>query len=361
MPTLLRGLFLFGVRVFGDTLLLIRYSSTLFYSLYIMENQHKKIANLQLHISENCSDLEKEILTAYWEIENNEFVNSVKYIRETFNINQSNLLNLYQYAKISLYLHCEQCNSYEKNSARSQSAFKDHLRKVKRKRHYDFKCDHCIETLKQEELLEEKAKHEALITRLKQAILNKNWNNLNNFEKSVLKNCLQMSFYKLKRHYGKILGKGKFINLINALDQIEQQNLIVLERDYRNYILNFQYLEVLKQSLDDIIITKNLNESSLQQNKETNELKFKLLINSEKHHPDSPLYAGTIVFKERIVIEPNIEYTFGQWERANDQLYLTMIPTSEIEKAPEVKSLFKQPRHIKNHIEDYFKHIKNDF
>ena len=47
---------------------------------------------------------------------------------------------------------------------------------------------------------------------------------------------------------------------------------------------------------------------------ETNELKFKLTINENQYHPDSPLHAGTVTFKERIVIEPGVEYIFGLWK-----------------------------------------------
>ena len=38
-----------------------------------MENQNTKIANLKVLISENCSEIEKEIINYYWEFK--EYVN----------------------------------------------------------------------------------------------------------------------------------------------------------------------------------------------------------------------------------------------------------------------------------------------
>lgn len=36
-----------------------------------MENQNTKIANLKVLISENCSEIEKEVIDYYWEFKEN--------------------------------------------------------------------------------------------------------------------------------------------------------------------------------------------------------------------------------------------------------------------------------------------------
>ena len=316
-----------------------------------MENQNKKIANLQLSFSENISNLDKEILTLYWEIDDLEFINSAKSIRKKFDITQSELSKKYRQAEMSLYIFCEHCNSYEKNTATSQSNFKEEIRKTKY--YKSFKCNNCFEeeeiTRRQEAEQKQKEFYEKLVLAVEQ----KNWNNLNNFEKGVLKKNLEVGFENLKKHYGKILGKDRFITLIRAIEKIEKQNLAVVDRDYRNYISNVRHLESLHQISDEIIISKEDSESTVTHNTETGELKFKLTIDNSRFHPDSPLYSGVITFKKRIILEPNTEYVFAQWERSNNNLYLTMIPKSEFEKLPEQKSISRFPKHIKKGIQ-YF-------
>ena len=49
-----------------------------------MENKNDKIANIQLQISENCT--EKEIINAYWKLEELKFVNMPKNIKEAYDI-----------------------------------------------------------------------------------------------------------------------------------------------------------------------------------------------------------------------------------------------------------------------------------
>jgi hypothetical protein len=69
------------------------------------------------------------------------------------------------------------------------------------------------------------------------------------------------------------------------------------------------------------------------------------------------MYAGTVTFKERIVIEPNVEYAFGQWQRAKKNLYLTMIPIDKLEKMPTQKKISKLPISIKQGVTDFLTNI----
>lgn len=183
----------------------------------------------------------------------------------------------------------------------------------------------------------------------------KKWNNLTNFEIGVLKNSLEMDFHTLKIHYGGKLGKSHYIKFIKALETIEQQGLLFLERDSCNgWIQNHQYLEKLLKIKNTIVITEEKSSSKNNFNSVTNELKLKLTINKEKYHPDSPLYSGIVTFKEKIILNPNIEYIFAQWERANNNLYFTLVPISQLEKLPTQKHIAKLPITLKKGIEDFF-------
>ena len=55
-------------------------------------------------------------------------------------------------------------------------------------------------------------------------------------------------------------------------------------------------------------------------------------------------------FKERIVIEPGVEYIFGQWQRAKRNLYLTMIPIANLEKTPTQRRVSKLPISVKKGV-----------
>jgi hypothetical protein len=103
--------------------------------------------------------------------------------------------------------------------------------------------------------------------------------------------------------------------------------------------------------------TENQPDNSVTINSETNELKFKLTINEFQNHPDSPKFAGIVTFKQKITIEPDVEYVFGQWQRANDQLYLTLTPKENMDKLPTQKRISKQPIPIRQSITKFLNNI----
>lgn len=324
-----------------------------------MKNQNEQIANIQLHISEDCTKTEKQIIDSYWKLLDNEFVNSPRWIKSEFHIDQTGLtLIISTHSTLTLYLLCENCTSYELHNATSQSSFKQ-IKNLHRSRYSDnFECRHCIEEQRKQHNLEEQRKNEELNQKLNNAIENKNWKNLSTFEKKLLKNCLEMNFNVLKKHYGSILGKTHYKNFIIALENIENQNLLALERNLRNnYITNYKYLNKLKEYKQEIIFIEKKTESTVEFNNESNQIRFKLTINEFQNHPDSPLYAGTVTFKEKIVIEPNVEYTFGQWKRANDHLYLTLMPTENLKRLPQQKRISKLPISTQKDVTEFLNNI----
>ncbi|CAM1361348.1 conserved protein of unknown function [Tenacibaculum soleae] len=324
-----------------------------------MKNQNKQIANPQLHLSENCSNLEKEIIKLYWTLQEDEFTNTPKLIKKKYDISQTELTQIAsKHASLSFYLFCEQCNSYEKHEAKSQSAFKTTLSEYRSRYNNPFKCDYCKELQRKQRELARRKERETLINKLEKAVTNKNWEQLSNFEKRVLKNSLELDFDDLKKHYFNLLGKAQYIKFIRALENIEQHDLLVLQRDsWRGWIENSQYIQSLYDVKDLIIIKKTTEQSEQQLNTTSNELKLKLTINKERYHPDSPLYAGCITFKEQIIIEPNVEYVFAQWERANDNLYFTLIPTTEFEKLPVQKPISNLPISLQKGITDFLNNL----
>ncbi|MFK5958467.1 MAG: hypothetical protein QM495_06280 [Lutibacter sp.] len=322
-----------------------------------MENQ--KIANVQLQLSENCSEENLQLISTYWKLnEDFRFETKPRLIKTSFNLDQTELNKLIsQNSTLSFFIHCQKCNSYEKQDSKSQTNFLTKTSSL----HSDYstyECLHC-ENLKREQIqLEQEKKRRELRLDFDKAIDNKNWKNLSNFEKILLGHSLEMDFNQLKKFYGSKLGQSQFITFIKALENIEKQNLLFLKRNsWDNYITNYEYLEKLLQHKDEIYFIKENSESSVVIDKETNEIKFKLTINEYKKTPDSPLYSGLVTFNERIVIEPGVEYTFAQWERAYNNLYLTLIPTSNLYTPPTQKPLSRLPISMREGIQRFFNNL----
>lgn len=320
-----------------------------------MEIKNEHITNIQLQISENCPQKEKHILQIYWKLQDLKFVNTPKQIIDKFELTQPILNKLNSaYSTLSFFVYCKNCNSYENNQVKSKTKFIQFTKKAE-----SSKCDYCRQQAKEILNLENELIRNVLIQKLENAIDNQNWKNLSNFEKGVLINSLKMDFRELSKHYGNILGQTQFIIFVRALERIEQQDLLVLHRDSRtNYITNFQYFNTLSDYIDAISFEEEIQESSFESNHETDELKFKLFIDKKQFHPDSPLYAGTITFKERVVIEPGVEYIFGAWQRAKDNLYLTMTPLHNLEKLPVQKRIHEKPISLQKGITDFLNNLR---
>lgn len=328
-----------------------------------MEDQSTKIANLKVFISENCSQTEKEIINYYWEFKENEILHYPKQVASTFGIGLTELKKIIgAHSELSFDFLCEHCNRYEMQTINSITRYIEII-KVKRQRnsHSGFKCAHCKQLEEKKLIQEKKEAQKKLKQKFEQAIETKNWNNLTNFEREVLFSSLGMNFSELGKKYWDQLGKESYIRLIRALEKIANENLILLFRNGpHNYIYAYEHLSYLTEFKGEIKPPKKIRPSHVQNDVDTNELKFKLTINENQHHPDSPLHAGTVTFKERIVIEPGVEYIFGLWNRANENLYLTMTPLENLEKTPQTKRISSQPKSIRQVMIDYLNSLGAD-
>lgn len=166
------------------------------------------------------------------------------------------------------------------------------------------------------------------------------------------------NFNQLKYHYGRLLGQGNFYKFISCLDATESQNLIHLKREsYNGYIKSYHIENRLREYKEEIVFADEVPESSVEIDTETNEIKFKLTINENQQHPDHPMHAGKVIFKERIVIESGVEYIFEQWQKAKKNLYLTMMPIDNLKKMPTQKRISKLPVPIRKGITELLNNI----
>ncbi len=321
-----------------------------------MNTKFDKIANIKLIISEKCPKEHIEILETYWALYNSEFINTAKQVKQQFNIDQSELTSLNRnFAEFSFYIFCKECYSYENHTVVSQSAFKIIVNKYTSTNQKNC-CHNCEAIQKQQKEKEQQEAYKNLLHTLNDAIKNKNWLTLSKFDKEVLLKCLEVNFDELKQYYGKILGQFNFIKFIRALERLESVNLLVLYRNtnYNNYIYQYKYLDALKKLKNEISIK---HENSPNYNNTNDVIKLKLTVNEFQNHPDSPKYAGIVKFPEKIVIQPNVDYIFGHWQRANNNLYLTLAPLENLEKLPQQKLLSRAPLDLQKGITEFINNL----
>jgi hypothetical protein len=329
-----------------------------------MENTPKKIANLQVKIVKNCSEKEKEIIEGYWKFEGTDFANTPKQLRDKYEISQPELNRIIKNSKLSYFKYCNSCDSYENLEATSIANFFETTRiNVKRIKIKAFKCTYCESIEFEKKQLEEQKANKKFEQKFEQAIELKKWNNLNRLEREILCNCLEMKFSQLGKKYGALHGKEFYIKMIKALEKIAEENLINLVRDPRrnNYISDYHYLPRLADFKDEIKPPKKVTSSYVETNNVTNELKFKLNVNENQHHPNSPQHTCIVKFKETIVIQPDVEYIASLWNRANENLYLTLTPLENLEKTAKTKSISQQPISIQQGIADFLNRLGKDF
>ena len=95
------------------------------------------------------------------------------------------------------------------------------------------------------DFIEIQTERKKLTSKFDNAINDKNWRNLTNFERGILVNCLTMNFKELTKQYGNKLAQSQFILLVRALENIENQSLLFLIRDPRtNYIIDFKKCKI---------------------------------------------------------------------------------------------------------------------
>lgn len=325
-----------------------------------MENKNEQIANLQLHITEDCSKIDKKIIDLYWELQNHDFINSPRSIKKKFNITQTQLTKIISsHTSITFYTYCKSCNSYEKHKATSQSNFKQTISHQRGRGSSIFKCEDCKELEREQNYLKQKKKDEEFNQKLNDAILSKNWEHLSIFEKILLGNSLEMDFDQLKKHYYSKLGQSLYYKFIRALENIENLYLLILYRDtwHNNYIINHKYLPKLLEYKDEINFVEEKPQNSVTEDEETNTIKLKLTVNEIQNHPDSPMFAGTVTFQEKIIIEPGVEYIFGHWQRANNNLYLTLTPLENMDKLPTQKRISNLPVSMQKEVTDFLNNL----
>ena len=343
-----------------------------------MEKNPIKIIGIKF--SEDCPEALFEPAKKYYELNDLfEFKFTIDFIKKKFDIKDKDISNIRLHSKLIYEIYCDRCEAFKKQFASNKTEFNKVYKYSFYKPNVCQECKELERKLKQQELEkqqqkikeEQEKKKQEIIQKLSKAIDDKSWRKLNPFQFGVLKNCLSFhSFNELKQYYwNREPTRSGFKELFSTLRILASENLIIIETEFNRskgyeMITNYKYLEKLKTEFEynfEINDTPKIKSNPTQghQDKESvNVLKMKLTINDCSNHPDSPLYAGTITFDKKIIIEPKVQYTFAQWKRSNDDLFFTLIPTTEIEKLPVQKTLSQEPKILQEHITNFLNNIE---
>lgn len=321
--------------------------------------------NIKLTISDFCPEEYVTIINSYWKINNDTLVfeNKPKQVAVLYDLKQSELNNIIQNnSKLTFYLLCNHCNTFELNEVYSQTTFNLKSKKHQSQRNSTL-CERCLQIEKVQKSKDQEQERLNLISRLENAIIERRWLNLHRFQYELLHQCLIKNFDELKRYYWLKLGEHKYARVFHELLALAQLDLIVISKDeLDNRVTGYQYLDRLKEEFkfEPLQFEKHEKQFS-SQDKETKQLRLKLTIDNNKNHPDSPKYAGVVTFKERIVLEPGVEYAFAQWDRAGENLYFVLAPTDEIYPVPDQIPISRLPTSLQDGIQKFLKGIKPDF
>lgn len=331
-----------------------------------MKNLEGKIANIQLETNPSCSYLEKEFIFKYWEISKKfDWVNTIKTIKNEYSLSNSALVKIIQAkSSFSFYVHCNSCNSFEYKVLSSRSTTYSFFCNVK-KANPSYKCQHCQDQLqvnleKEKYVKEEKEKRFQKLVQLK-AIENQVWKNFSKFDQTVLKNCIDFNnFDDLKRYYKNYLSENSYKNLFKSLKALSEKNLIQLILDNNTWgfwIIGYGFHPNLKDKVitETVTLQKPLSTRICQLPEQfSNELKFRLTIDSRSNHFEKPRFAGTVKFPSDIILSKDVKYSFAAWEKNRDELFLTFIPVEKTNKQPIQKRIHEEPKHIQDIVDDIF-------
>lgn len=332
-----------------------------------MKDLEGKIAKIEVETDPNCSDLEKEFILKYWEMtEKAGWIYPVKEIKKEYDLTNKKLVSTIQNkSSLSLYVYCKSCDSFELTHLSNRAETYNFFCGIKRKDAYHV-CTNCHKERKDK--IEEDNKQQALkeerfqlLVRLK-AIENEIWRSMPKFDQTVLKNCIDFNdFEDLKRYYREYLGEDCYRNMFKSLKALREKNLIELildENKWDFWVLDYSFHTYLKDKVR-LESTANFNPHSEYSppiyGKTSDELKFRLTIDSRSTNFERPRFGGTIKFPTDIFLSKDIKYSFAAWEKTGDEFYLTFIPVEKSQNKPIQKRIHEESKHIKDVIDRIFK------
>ncbi len=180
-----------------------------------------------------------------------------------------------------------------------------------------------------------------------QAISEKRWLNLNQYELEILKQIIQLKELKLIK---KEVYNGNFYDkqVWTAVNKLHNLGLIFIRRDdYSNYVHSFEFSESLESEISEKINTNIVDY-----------LSFSLVKKASRTEIRQPHYSGTFTLQSDVVLKAGEKYIYGGWEQTDGSINLKFTSIREIEKRTIQSDIEKEPEHISSVLNDFFDEIK---
>lgn len=298
----------------------------------------------KIHIEQVSNDKHEAILQAYWEMDENGFMNKPTLICETYNITTSELNKIVKnnsYCLITLG-SCSDCGLVNEEVVYSQTKFKE-------KRYVKKRCSEC-EQKHYRELEVARASRREVEEQEREmgfrlAIKEKRWNDLTDEEFGILKKIILI---KDKSEIYKHVFKGNAFDksVWRKVRNIEKKRLIAVERNDGGGVVQFSFPEELESLF-------SRDETS---NDELNFLSFSLAKNLHKNKERQPDYSGKFILKKPVKLDAGVKYIYGGWKNTDGSINLKIQPLDEIQNAVQYP-LNREPRHIGKILDDVFNQI----
>ena len=332
-----------------------------------MVEKKDRIVNISIVNKTDCTAAEIDVISKYWKLnEDLDFVyKSRSLIPEAKSIGIKLPPLIRTKSSLNFYVYCGNCQSYEHNSATSQNNFKQSLSifspATHRRNPQSYKCVHCCKTEQQEQENLRRKEQQEYLDKFRRALEERAWEQLGNFDREVLGNCLKYDIAEVKQIYWGKMGAAGYKKLFRAIKKLGKIHLLQVLYFDGHKVRDYRYLPELKEEFEHEESNSNnsdIVEATYQQeynsSNVTDQVKFRLTLDDERRYPDGPMYSGTVNFKRRIIIEPGVEYSFAQWKRSNEDLFLVLTPISELDLRPSQRRMSDLPTPLKQAIRDFY-------
>lgn len=343
-----------------------------------MENLNDKIVKVELEITDNVTNDQREIIEDYWAYNeyNYELNKLPSQITMKYRISQKELNDtVATFSDINLYIRCDYCDTVERNTFTSQKGFRRAIAQLKKLRGDKYKCVNCqaIEEAKirnhQESESKERAdKHYKMLVQkknqLEKAVDRKKWKNLSEFENVVLKNAILLNNFEELKNYYLNLGIQSYKKMFSVLRILEAEGLLVLEFDewdktkivkyeiYGRLRENYEYQPKL-QNVENVIAKSETNSSE-------NKLELTLSATENQFHPDCPPLGATFNVNDTVVFKPGEQYSCNFSNELNGGVSIKISQVKDIKELPTHIRLDALPAELRKQVEDFLRSNDNE-
>lgn len=307
-----------------------------------------------------CPENLRELIESYWELDEMMFFKKKpKMLLELLpDLTLARIIEYVgKYSKLTFYAYCENCNSYEYQEVFTQSSFVTKTKMHKSKK-ISFQCRHCELTDQLEEINENIRQAKILELKANQAIEEERWKLLNGFQYELLHQCVDKDFWKLKNSYWYKLGKGGYKKLFIEMEHLAKLDLIVIYRDsITDYITGYKCFDCVKENVQDLpFILKVDNSSST--NLKSKKHSIQVRIDDSLKFDENLLFSGVFELQERIILEPNLDYSIKSNRRDDEVLDVILEIKREIVAIVEDLERSYSPIKLEDGVKNFLKGIK---